>query len=154
MCLKSPLYTYNFKKLHHLFECVRKMPFDKKKQKSGWAKFESDAKNEATQRELCLKSSLPKDSRRKVSMKRFQYKKYTTTKWVYLGVVEISISSADKKTVFLFFVLFSFFFVYVLFFWFWCFLSLVQVKKQTSLSVSCHFQNVATLTELTLTFHL
>ena len=30
MCLKSPLYTYNFKKLHHLFECVRKIPFDKK----------------------------------------------------------------------------------------------------------------------------
>ena len=30
MCPKSPLYQYNFNKLHHLFECFRKIPCDKK----------------------------------------------------------------------------------------------------------------------------
>ena len=30
MCPKSPLYPYNFNKLHHLFECFRKIPCDKK----------------------------------------------------------------------------------------------------------------------------
>ena len=30
MCPKSPLYPYNCNKLHHLFECFRKIPCDKK----------------------------------------------------------------------------------------------------------------------------